>query len=84
MIKVTRSAEAAIGATPVAKYRVQVTEEHAARLDTIFRETKLAPSDWLAKVIKEELDQLGVAEPPEPEPEPEKQTTFGFEAERPV
>jgi hypothetical protein len=87
VIKASRTAEAAIGAQPVAKYRLQFTEEHAARLDAILRETKMAPSDWFARVLTEELERLGVPAPPpeadEPKADP-RQTAFGFEAERPL
>lgn len=59
MIKATRSAEASLGAEPVAKYRFALSEEHAARLDAILATTMQKPADWLAQILVEECESMG-------------------------
>lgn len=61
MIKATRSAEATIGAEPVAKYRFALSEEHAARLDAVLSATLQKPADWFAQVLIEECEKIGKA-----------------------
>ena len=63
MIKATRSAEAQLGAEPVAKYRFALSEEHAARLDAILSITLQKPADWFAQILCEECEKIGQPAP---------------------